>query len=44
VLETKLVIRVDPFQLTTAVAANPVPFTVSVNPWLPGLTVIGIKG
>jgi hypothetical protein len=39
--EMAAVKREDPFQLTTAVGANPVPFTVRVNVELPGWMLAG---
>ena len=38
-----LVGKAAPFQLTTAVGANPVPFAVSVNILLPGDALAGTK-
>jgi hypothetical protein len=44
VLENTVVGRNDSLKLTTAVGANPEPFTVSVNAPLPGATDAGTKG
>jgi len=43
-LFTNVVARGLPFQRTTAPETKPVPFTVNVNPGLPGLTVSGTSG
>jgi hypothetical protein len=43
-LEITEVSRVDPFQLTTASDANPVPWIVKVNPLLPGAALVGTRG
>ena len=41
---TKVVASVAPFQFTTEVETNPVPFTVRVNPGEPGTTLVGTRG
>jgi len=43
-LLTNVVMRALPFQLTTALEAKPVPFTVSVNAELSGATLAGTRG
>src|SRR6184192_507665 len=43
-LLTKLVARALPFQFTTDPETKPVPFTVSVNPALPGAIASGTSG
>jgi hypothetical protein len=43
-LLTKVVVRAMPFQCTTEPETNPVPFTVSVTPALPGLMAPGTNG
>jgi len=43
-LETKVVERGLPFQLTTEVETNPFPFTVSVKSPPPGATLAGTSG
>jgi hypothetical protein len=39
--ESTEVARGDPFQLSTALVAKSVPFTIKLNPLLPGLTLAG---
>ena len=41
---TKVVERAEPLQFTVAPETNPVPWTVRVNPALPGVMLAGIKG
>jgi hypothetical protein len=41
---TNAVVRETPFQVTKDPATNPVPFTVSVKPALPGATAVGNSG
>jgi hypothetical protein len=41
---TKCVVRGLPFQFTTEVETNPVPFTVNVKPEPPGMVAIGTRG
>jgi hypothetical protein len=43
-LESTVVARAEPFQFNTAPVANPVPFTVSVNPDVPGAAEAGTNG
>jgi len=43
-LEILSVSRGDPFHSTTAPERNPVPFTIRVNPLLPGLALGGSSG
>jgi len=43
-LEMTSVALSEPFQLTTAVGANPVPLTVTMKPLLPGWALAGTKG
>jgi hypothetical protein len=40
---TKVVVSAVPFQCTTAPAANPLPFTVNVNPLPPAVADEGLK-
>ena len=40
---TNVVLRALPFHFTTEVDTNPVPFTVSVKPLLPGATLAGTE-
>ena len=43
-LDTTTVARCEPFHSKTAEGAKLAPCTVSVNPWLPGSTVVGDRG
>src|SRR5580692_749881 len=43
-LDTTTVARCEPFHSKTAEGAKFAPCTVSVNPWLPGSTVVGDRG
>jgi hypothetical protein len=43
VAETNVVVRSSPFQRTTELVTNLLPLTVSVNPALPALAVVGLK-
>jgi hypothetical protein len=41
VVPTTVVGRAAPFQRTTEAATKPLPFTVSINPWLPATALLG---
>jgi hypothetical protein len=43
-VDSTVVSKGDPFQFTTAVGANPVPFTVMVKALLPGFALGGTRG